>query len=50
MVENAVHKILLIDDSETVGNRILKILSKIPSIELTRDFPQILELIIRIIT
>jgi DNA-binding NarL/FixJ family response regulator len=34
MVKNAVHKILLIDDSAMVGSRILKLLSAIPAIQL----------------
>lgn len=34
MVTNAVHKILLIDDSAMVGPRILKLLSAIPAVRL----------------
>ncbi len=34
MVEKAAYKILLIEDSEAIGARILKIISTIPSVEL----------------
>src|SRR5450755_4421728 len=34
MVKKAIYKILLIEDSEMIGARILRLLSKIPSVEL----------------